>query len=263
MPNSGEDVIAAVQRELIPLIWSVSKKHAHTAIDVEVKGHGHFTTNISNEIERDLRDHLFSLVEGAGFVTPLVDNPGEKWTWIINPIDGVNNFLNDLPYAITIALRREEDEKLVLGVVANPRDNTVFYAVVGRGAYAIRGDYSPVRLQVHKFPRNEGISIFGMSYDRDKATKTVQVARRLYDVSSDIKRIGPSSLDICRIAQNKAKYYAEFDLEKWDVSAGLIILQEAGGGYVKANDLYLFYGAQLGPVPEKMMEQYEATGELR
>ena len=55
-----------------------------------------------------------------------------------------------------------------------------------------------------------------------------------------MKRIGPSSLDICLVASGKAKMYMELDLNLWDISAGILILTEAGGTYVQKGDLYIF-----------------------
>ena len=63
---------------------------------------------------------------------------------------------------------------------------------------------------------------------------------RYYAIASDMKRIGPSSLDICLVASGKAKMYLELDLNLWDISAGILILTEAGGTYVQKGDLYIF-----------------------
>ena len=68
----------------------------------------------------------------------------------------------------------------------------------------------------------------------------MNVAKRVYKFSSDLKRIGPSSLDICMVAEGKAKLYVELDLNIWDICAGMLILTEAGGDYKQEDDLFLF-----------------------
>lgn len=95
-------------------------------------------------------------------------------------------------------------------------------------------------LHVGEFSDNEGLSIFGVPYDRDKTSKTFEIAQKVYEVSSDIKRIGPSSLDICMVAEGKAKLYFEFDLYMWDTFAATVILLEAGGDYSSIDGFYIF-----------------------
>ena len=100
-------------------------------------------------------------------------------------------------------------------------------------------DGNKKRLKVGSFPDNEGLAIFGMPYNREKTEKILNVAKNVYKVSSDLKRIGPSSLDICMVAEGKAKLYFELDLNIWDICAGMLILTEAGGNYRQEDDLFL------------------------
>ena len=96
------------------------------------------------------------------------------------------------------------------------------------------------QLRVRTFPPDEGIVVFGMPYDRSKTGKILDIVQKYYAIASDMKRIGPSSLDICLVASGKAKMYLELDLNLWDISAGILILTEAGGTYVQKGDLYIF-----------------------
>lgn len=63
---------------------------------------------------------------------------------------------------------------------------------------------------------------------------------KLSKISCDLKRIGPASYDICRVADNIADAYIEYNLKEWDVSAGILILKEAGGKYEKKDNLFCF-----------------------
>ena len=69
------------------------------------------------------------------------------------------------------------------------------------------------------FRENEGVAIFGMPYDRTKAHRILELADHYYATASDMKRIGPSSLDICLVAAGFAKLYFELDLNLWDIAA--------------------------------------------
>lgn len=79
-----------------------------------------------------------------------------------------------------------------------------------------------------------------MPYNRAKARSILRIAEKLFLISTDIKRIGPSSLDICSVAEGKAQVYSEFDLNLWDIQAGKLILEEAGGIVTRIDDLFLF-----------------------
>lgn len=93
-----------------------------------------------------------------------------------------------------------------------------------------------------------------MPYDRTKTEKIFDIAKKAYAFSSDMKRIGPSSVDICRVAEGTAKLYFELDLKIWDISAGLLILTEAGGRYWQKEELFVF-GSE--PVIEMCRSIYE------
>lgn len=81
--------------------------------------------------------------------------------------------------------------------------------------------------------------VIGVVYN-PKTDKILNAAKRVYKFSSDLKRIGPSSLDICMVAEGKAKLYFELDLNIWDICAGILILTEAGGDFIQEDDLFLF-----------------------
>ena len=124
-------------------------------------------------------------------------------------------------------------------MVYNPKDDIWYYACKGKGSYILEKGVV-TQLQVRKFPPDEGIVVFGMPYDRRKTGKILDIVQKYYAIASDMKRIGPSSLDICLVASGKAKMYLELDLNLWDISAGILILTEAGGTYVQKGDLYIF-----------------------
>ena len=84
------------------------------------------------------------------------------------------------------------------------------------------------------------ISLFGMPVDKAKAERMLGYVLKAYDGVSDMKRIGPPSLDICRVASGMARFYFALDLKPCDVAAGSLILTEAGGHIVKRDDLYVF-----------------------
>ena len=228
------------EEKLIPLIRNIAAKYMVVPFQIEKKGHGNFVTSVDREMENQLKIQLHQLIPDAGFIA---EESGQflkaGLNWVIDPIDGTTNFIYGLPYAVSVALIVQEISQIVIGVVYNPRTDTLYYACNGQGSYVVRNGITK-RLKVGKFSDEEGVAVFGMPYNRGKTDKIFNVAKRVYKFSSDLKRIGHSSLDICMVAEGKAKLYFELDLNIWDICAGVLILIEAGGDFIQEDDLFLF-----------------------
>ena len=242
--------LAFCEEKLIPVIKKIAVKHVDTPFEIEKKGHGNFVTSVDKAIEQELIEQLHDLIPKAGFIA---EESGEdsksELNWVIDPIDGTTNFIYGLPYAVSVALMTPETGGTLLGVVYSPKTAKLYYACHGQGSFAIENGIKK-RLSVGAFPDNEGIAIFGMPYNREKTEKIFNIAKKAYGFSSDLKRVGPSSLDICMVAEGKAKLYFELDLNVWDICAGMLILTEAGGNYRQEDDLFLF-GA------DKVLDSYK------
>lgn len=233
----------ALCRRISDIVINASETAFEKDITVQKKGHGNFVTSADLKIEQILKEQLSRLYPDIGFISeeaaPDIRN---CFNWIIDPIDGTTNYLNHFPFAVSIALENRETEEIIAGIVYSPLDRELYFAGKGTGSYKINSNGFCEQIQVKEFDATEGISIFGMPYDRSKTRKILNIAEEYYSVSSDLKRIGPASLDICRVASGQAKLYFELDLNIWDVSAGLVILEEAGGSFEIKDDLFLFYG---------------------
>ncbi len=105
-------------------------------IDVETKSLNSFLTHVDKEAERRIVEQLTQLIPEAGFVAEegTSDRKGEKFNWIIDPLDGTTNFIHSIPcFSVSIALMR--DKKLVLGVVYEINFDECFYAWENSLAY--------------------------------------------------------------------------------------------------------------------------------
>lgn len=228
------------EEKLIPLIKNIAKKYVNIPFQVKKKSHGNFVTSIDRKIENELKIQLHKLIPEAGFIAEESGQDSKLGlNWVIDPIDGTTNFIYGLPYAISVALTTRDLNQIIVGVVYGPKTDTLYYACKGQGSYVLKNGITK-RLSVGNFSDEEGLAIFGMPYDREKTEKIFNIAKRVYQFSSDLKRIGPSSLDICMVAEGKAKLYFELDLNIWDICAGVLILTEAGGELVQEDDLFLF-----------------------
>lgn len=231
--------IVYILEKLLTAIWDASDIIATSeCISIHEKLYRNYVTSSDLAVEKFLIRRLTDIFPGAGFISEESEPNIKEYNWIIDPIDGTNNYIYGFPYSISVALTKGSKETLI-GAVCDCQNRKMFYAISGRGTFSqIRGE-NPFRIE-SSLSKTEGITIFGMPYNRAKANSILRIAEKLFSISSDIKRIGPSSLDICAVAEGKAQVYTEFDLNLWDVQAGKLILEEAGGIVARIDDLFLF-----------------------
>ena len=147
---------------------------------------------------------------------------------IIDPIDGTTNFANGLPFC-AISVGVYENKKPKYAVVYNPILDELFYAEAGRGAY-LNGKKISVSNN-SDFQRaliSTGFPYSGAD-NRDDLTWVIERLEKILPACQDIRRYGSASLDLCYVAKGSYDGFYEINLKPWDVSAGLLIVQEAGG----------------------------------
>lgn len=144
--------------------------------------------------------------------------------FIIDPIDGTTNFMQDYRCScISVALCNEND--VIAGVVYNPYTNEIFSAEKGKGAY-LNGE----RITVSERPLSDGLALFGTSpYHPENTDDTFALLRKVFDFSRDIRRSGSAAYDICMVACGRCEVFFEKGLQPWDIAAGTLIITEAGG----------------------------------
>lgn len=154
---------------------------------------------------------------------------GSPYTWVIDPIDGTTNFAHTLPQcSISIALFKGDAP--VLGGVMNPITGETFLAQKGKGA-TLNGK----RIHVSKTKRlADALLVTGFPYNRfNRLPELLDCFGRFLNSCHDVRRLGSAALDLCWVAAGRLDGYWEENLNPWDVGAGILILQEAGG---KATD---------------------------
>lgn len=147
------------------------------------------------------------------------ENLGE-YTWVIDPLDGTGNFMHGNPnYSISIALLENGDP--VVGVVYQPETEEVFHAVKNKGAYA---DGHPISTS-----ETESLDESMMLSGYDPKGNFIE---EFYEVTQGVRAIGCSALNLCYVASGAADCAWEYDTYAWDVAAGILILEEAGGDVI-------------------------------
>ncbi|MEL6104488.1 MAG: inositol monophosphatase family protein [Planctomycetota bacterium] len=156
----------------------------------------------------------------------LVGDTSQEHLWVIDPLDGTNNFAHRVPhFAVSIAYFR--DGKPVVGVVTNPITRTCYRAGLNDGAYR---DDEPIRVDAATSLSKSLIGC-GFYYDRgDMMRSTLAAIEEFF--SHDIhgvRRFGTAALDLCAVASGMFGVFFEYKLSPWDFAAGQLIVSEAGG----------------------------------
>lgn len=143
--------------------------------------------------------------------------------WLIDPIDGTTNYVYDLP-AYTVSIAAEIDNRFVVGVVYEPKGNTLFSASLGGGAFR---NGEAIRCN----PKSElatALIATGFGYLADRRQGQAEVLLQLLPHIRDIRRFGSAALDLCLLATGQVDGYYERGLNSWDLAAGVLIAAEAG-----------------------------------
>ncbi len=190
------------------------------------EGKKNFVTKYDVAVQEFLFTELGKAFPEAEFVGEEGESNLESnaWRFIIDPIDGTTNFMQDYRCScISVALC--EENSIIAGVVYNPYTNENFSAEKGKGAY-LNGE----RISVSTRPLSDGLALFGTSpYHPENTDETFALLRKVFDYSRDIRRSGSAAYDICMVACGRCEVFFEKELQPWDVAAGTLILTEAGG----------------------------------
>ncbi len=203
-------------------------------LQVSMKGAGDFVSKADLAAEKILRQELMEARPTYGWVGEEGgETPGSDPTrrWLVDPLDGTTNYLHGLPHwATSIAL--EHKGKIVAGVIFDPIKNELFFAEKGEGAWL-----NDKRVRVSARNRMiESIFATGLPFaGRSGLTESVDDLTNLLPQCAGVRRFGAATLDLAYVAAGRYEGYWERGLQIWDLAAGLIILQEAGGLFEAVN----------------------------
>ena len=150
-----------------------------------------------------------------------------EWCWVIDPLDGTTNFIRGIPFfAVSIAL--EHHGAPVAAAVFDPVRDELYTAERGAGAFL-----GARRLEVSRETSAAGsLALTGIPFrDLSPLPRYLPGLERIARATSGIRRMGSAALDLCAIASGRAEAFWEYGLARWDVSAGALIIEEAGGRF--------------------------------
>ena len=151
-------------------------------------------------------------------------NTGARFRWVIDPLDGTTNFAHGLPtFAVSIAV--EDNGEPVAGVIYDPMRNELFRAVKGGGA-TLNGE--PIRVSRTEHV-HAAILVSGFSHTVEQRRRQGQAWCALLERVRALRQTGSAALNLCYVAAGRLDGYWERGIQPWDVSAGALLVTEAGG----------------------------------
>lgn len=223
------------------------------------KGTNSLVSYVDQQAERILVEGLSKILPDAGFITEeeMINQEQKALTWIIDPLDGTTNFLHSIPYfSVSVALY--DGEKIIIGIVHEVIQDEVFHAIDGQGAYkngtlisvTQRKDFHDVLIGTG-FPYKTEHTVQGHF---DALSLVLQKTR-------GFRRIGSAALDLCYVACGRFGAFYEHTLNAYDIAAGSLIVQEAGGliSDYKGENNWLFEGEILATAPQFKTEMLQIT----
>ena len=235
-----------MKKDLIKIIkkaGNILKDGFFTDKNITFKAKKDLVTQFDVAVEKYLKKKFSKRFKNFNIIAEESDNSNIEFnnSIIIDPIDGTTNFVNGVPHtAISVGVYK--NKKPYLAIVYNPILDELYTAKIGKGAF-LNGKKLKVSLE-NNFQK--ALLATGFPYtsgtDENDLNDVVKKIKDVLPLCQDLRRLGSASLDLCYVAKGTYDGYYEMNLKPWDVSAGVLILTEAGGkvSNIVGNEYNLF-----------------------
>lgn len=249
--NQTLPVVKATGTFLLNELGKVQQQH------IETKALNSLVSYVDKTAEEQLVAGLKPLLPEATFLTEeeTIETRKGEWQWIIDPLDGTTNFIHQLPcFSISVALRHFDE--VVLGVIYEPSRKECFYATLGGGAFL---NEKPIKVS-DTTTLSESLLATGFPYyDFNYLPQYLQILEHFMINTRGLRRFGSAAIDMAYTAAGRFDTFFEYGLNAWDIAAGVILVQEAGGKVADftGGNSFLFGGEMVAGNPavfEKVLE---------
>ena len=223
--KAGEYLMAS--EEAARKAGQLLKENLSKSDEIFYKGAVDLVTPFDTKAQRTILDHLSSYFPDHGYLAEegLSQNKGAEMRWIIDPLDGTTNYAHHFPvFTVSIALERRSE--IILGLVYDPMREEMFSALKGKGAF-LNGK----KICVSGIDElDKSLLATGFPYDvRVSQENNISHFNNFIIRAQGIRRCGSAAMDLCYVACGRFDGFWELKLKPWDVAAGALIVQEAGG----------------------------------
>jgi myo-inositol-1(or 4)-monophosphatase len=222
-----EPQFLATAIEAVVRAGELQRRKFGSHIDIGKKGDIDLVTEVDLEVERMFRALIAGRFPDHAVLAEELGESGHdsRYRWVFDPLDGTTNYAHGIPiFCATLAL--EIDGVPTVGAVFDPNRNELFTAERGVGAW-LNGE----RLRTSSTALlREAVLVTGFPYDvRDRLDELVGVFAAFLSGARAVRRLGSAAIDLCWTAAGRMDGFWEQSLQAWDVMAGALIVQEAGG----------------------------------
>jgi len=212
--------------EIVKEAGKIFKEGFNKNLEIKHKGKKDLITEYDLKIEKFLIEK-FSKFDYTIIAEETLQQKFEN-SIIIDPIDGTTNFAHHIPHcAISVGIYEKKFPKYA--IVYNPILDELFYAIKGEGAYK---NGKKINVNQQKLFQKALIATgfpYSSSENEEDLNWVITKLKHILPRCRDIRRFGSASLDLCYVAEGKFEGFYEINLKAWDVSAGILIVNEAGG----------------------------------
>lgn len=222
MPTELDIAIQAARAAGLMLRESFLQPH-----EIELKGAGNLVTEMDRRCEQFLSTLLLDTFPGDGYYGEENTrvNPGARRLWVVDPLDGTNNYAHGYPL-FCVSVGFVVDGRPVAGAIYNPLLDEMYTAALGQGA-ALNG------LPIHVSETGDlGASLLASGFPYgvwERPDDNISEYARLTRMTVSVRCDGCAAADLSHTAAGRLDGYWEQEIEPWDVAAGALIVQEAGG----------------------------------
>ncbi len=197
-------------------------------LHIKEKGPADFVSEADLLVEKEILFHLRKAYPQWDILSEETSSKRKlqsEFSWIVDPIDGTSNFIHGIPhFALTIAIAKGEN--IVAGLIYQPILNELFLAEKGRGAYL---NERRIRVSTCRhFEQAFLVTGFPLRY-RERIASNLETFNRILPTCGDLRRSGSAALDLAYTAAGRFDGFWETGLFPWDMAAGSLLMQEAGG----------------------------------
>ena len=195
-------------------------------LNITEKSENDFVTEVDNAAEQEIIRTIKNAFPSHAIMAEESGTQGENdFQWIIDPLDGTTNYLHGFPqFAVSIALKNKQT--IEQAVVYDPLRQELFTASRGRGAHL-----NNRRIRVTSRRSLEGALLgTGFPFKQQEDLDTyLATFKALFPMTSGIRRAGSAALDLAYVAAGRLDGFWELGLRPWDIAAGALLIEEAGG----------------------------------
>ena len=194
---------------------------------VREKSRANLVTEADEASQQAIYDHIHGSFPEHGFLgeEDLCENPhGSKYQWVIDPLDGTSNYVHGFPYyAVSIALQHRN--KLLVGVIYDPNRGEMFTATAGRGAFL---NAEPIHTS-GETELSHAMAMASLPIAAPRDNPAIQQFLTGLQHLQTVQRSGSAALNLASVASGRVDVFWATSLKPWDVAAGVLLVQEAGG----------------------------------